>query len=109
MSSRTCSGAPRGVEGLEFLLGHTGWLFLGGEGSGPADNCVESALLTGVRLLSGELNGLSLKIGIAGLQSGSVLNIHTQATANRVTAATSSCPLQIQNLDVWDRIAGYVR
>lgn len=60
-------------------------------------------------LLSGVGNGLSYEIGVQGLQSGSVLNIHAHATANKVTAATSSCPLQVENLGVGDRIDGYMK
>jgi hypothetical protein len=61
------------------------------------------------RLLSGVINGLSVKVGVNGLGSGSALNIRAQATASRVTAATSSCPLQIQDLSGGDRIDGYMK
>jgi len=59
-------------------------------------------------LLSGDGNGKTHYIGVHGLPSGSALEVSAVATATKVTAATSSCPLQVQNLHVGERLAGYL-
>ncbi|MFJ9150804.1 hypothetical protein ACIRP7_22630 [Streptomyces sp. NPDC102270] len=60
------------------------------------------------RLNSGFLNGLSHYVGIHGLPEGVPLAMSAFVTANRVVATTSSCPIQIQDLHVGERITGYL-
>ncbi|GAP50831.1 DEAD/DEAH box helicase [Streptomyces azureus] len=59
-------------------------------------------------LLSGPLNGRSHYVGVHGLPGGSALEFSAVAAASRVTAATSSCPLRVDDLHVGERLAGYL-
>ncbi|GHE07177.1 hypothetical protein [Streptomyces alanosinicus] len=59
-------------------------------------------------LVRGGLDGLSFWVAVSGVTSGSTLSFTAAATADRILAATASCPIEIKDLAVGEQLTGYL-
>ncbi|MFG2885440.1 hypothetical protein ACGFYV_24650 [Streptomyces sp. NPDC048297] len=62
--------------------------------------------LKGVLLSEHSGDGLSYWIGVTGLSEGAPLAFTASASASKVTATAASCPIQVKDLHVDDRLPG---